>query len=272
MDLRWSVQFDLAGDIRSRAVSARTSASSVESSSQRLVSYQSGPAFRPNVAMERSMMLKIAALFLVALVPIGCAPHSPPPTSATAQDEFPLSLRGDDTRVTLDFNAHPTIKVPHDLEADELCYLTLDNALIICTEDGSYLLFGPEDGVILVKDNPLSRLRPAGHDPSAESTMQMFGSLFLIAASVDRLPDALADYLQDPGPHRRVAMTLARDLIDNEHMELPGSARGGTFAVSVHLTDSGRDKLMDALQSQNTSNGVLMVRSPSPPSLSSHSR
>jgi len=198
-------------------------------------------------------------LLTMALLAVGCAPASRSAAPAVPESSFPLSLRGQDTHVQFDFKAHPAIAINHQFQSDELCYLMIGEAVIMCTEDGSYLIFGPGDGVILVRDNPLSQLRPASDDPAGQEWIDVFGTIFLIAGSVDRLPDALSDYLATPGPHHREAAALARKMLADNGATLPIAGRGNTFAITFRLTESGRDKLSTALQSDDATPGVLKV-------------
>jgi hypothetical protein len=199
----------------------------------------------------------IVVILAWAITLMGCAPSHPPP--AQSEPSFPFSLRGRDTLLEFDFKAHPAVAISHKLKEDELCYMTVGDAVIMCTEDGSYLLFGPGDGVTLVRDNPLARLRLAGDDAVDQQWIDVFATVFLIAGSVDRLPDAVATYLADPGPHHSQATALARKMLSDNGASLPVAVRGNTFTVTLRLTESGRDTLTDALQSDAVQPGILKV-------------
>lgn len=203
-----------------------------------------------------------ALILLGGLLLAGCA-HQPPRVNAGASpDGFPYVLRGADTRIRLDFHAHPKVADAVELSSDELCYLSAGDTVVLCHGEGSYLLLGPKDGIELVDSNPLWRLRPVGRDPAAGALLRVYGTIFMIAGSLDRLPDALADYLDEPGAHRRQALNLARKLLDPNGMELPAVAHGGTFTVFLTLTASGRDKLLEALQANEDKTGLRLVRQP----------
>jgi hypothetical protein len=77
--------------------------------------------------------------------------------------------------------------------------------------------------------------------------MKLYGILFLVGGSIDRLPATLADYIQDPNQHLSEALALAQLLLNQKTIEFEGHARGGNFTVAVELNDDGRDKLLDAL-------------------------
>jgi len=208
----------------------------------------------------RQAMMKATLLLALATLAGGCAQGIPPTTESAAPPAgMPLSLVGQDTGITLDFSVHPVLAVDHELQEDEICYLTVGDAMLICAADGSYLLFGPEDGITLVKDNPLARLRPVGHSASGTELMHTLSTLALIAGSVDRLPDGFANYLDDPGPHRRQALAEAKKILADNGAELAGSARGGTFKVWMQLNDSGRQKLEEAVDGEVNENGIYMV-------------
>lgn len=201
---------------------------------------------------------------VLACIGAGCASHAAVKGPAEPQDDLPVALRGQDTDIFLDFAKHPSATLPHDLQGDEICYLTFDNAVVICTLDGSYLFFGPQDGVELISDNPLGRLRSLSRNPVDDMEIQMFGITGLVAGSVDRLPDAFADYLDDPGPYRRQALAVAMEMLSHSGATFVGSARGGTFSVSMRLADSGHDKLLEAIgRSQLDPSARMVLRSTS---------
>jgi hypothetical protein len=203
--------------------------------------------------------VRIFAAVILASIAVGCA-HRPPPTTQPANDPGgSFALRGLDSHILFDFNSHSAAGKRHVLQSDEVCCLFAGDAVLICTLDGSNLLFAPGDGVALVRDNPASRLRPIDRDPDGEQRMQAFSTIVLVASSVDRLPDGLADYLNDPGPHRRQAISLARKIVSDNGAEFPAEAHGGTFSVFMRLTNSGREKLLDALQSDDNDAGIYLV-------------
>ena len=204
---------------------------------------------------------EIICLALAGLVVVGCA-HQPAGPRSTGGEGFPYVLRGTDTQIRLDFRAHPKVPAAVELSADEVCYLSAGDAVVLFHGEGSYLLFGPRDGIELVDANPLWRLRPVGRDLSGGALLRVYGTIFMIAGSVDRLPDALSDYLDEPGAHRHQALALARKMLDPKGLELPAVAHGGTFAVYVSLTPAGRDKLLEALQANEDKTGLHLVKTP----------
>jgi hypothetical protein len=208
----------------------------------------------------RFVTVRILAAVILASVAVGCAHRPPAPATPPASDPGgAFALRGLDTHVLFDFNAHEAAGKHRVLKSDEICCLFVGDAVLACTLDGSNLLFAPGDGVVLVRDNPCSRMRPIDHDPEGEQRLQAFSTIVLIAGSVDRLPDGLADYISDPGFHRRQAIELARKLLSDNGAEFPAQARGGTFSVFMRLTNSGREKLLDALQFDDNEAGVYLV-------------
>ena len=91
--------------------------------------------------------------------------------------------------------------------------------------------------------------------------MQAYAVITLIAGSVDRLPTALSDYLQNPGQHLTQALELTSELLSQQRVKFHGFANGGNFTVTVELNDDGRDKLLDALdQVGDSQGGVQLVR------------
>ncbi len=149
--------------------------------------------------------VKLTPLFLLVSLAGGCSHAARPVTPSNNDPDLPFALRGQDTLIALDFGKNSTRPQSYVLQDDELCYLTLGNAIIVCSMQGSYLLFGPGDGVFLIKDNPMYHLRPLSRNPTDTQAMRTFGILFLIAGSANRLPDAFVEYLNDPGPHRLAA-------------------------------------------------------------------
>jgi hypothetical protein len=196
---------------------------------------------------------------LVVVGTLGCAPAARV-GSAGAAGGVPFAMTGDNTRLVLDFSAHPPSQTSRSLGSGEICFISAGPATIICLAQGSYLLLGQDDGVELLASNPVWHLRAASDDPSETALLRGFGTILLIAGSVDRLPGALADYMDEPGAHRREATVLARKLLADGGAELSGVARGGTFKVSVRLTTAGRDKLLEAIHSLGDENGIQMVR------------
>lgn len=208
----------------------------------------------------RLRTVTILTALILGSIAAGCAHSSPPAATQPAADPgSAFALRGLDTHILFDFTSHSAASKGQDLPADELCRLFVGDAVLVCTLDGSNLLFAPGDGVALVRDNPCARLRPIERDPEGEQRMQAFSTIVLIAGSVDRLPDGLATYLNDPGFHRRQAIALARKMVNDNGAEFPAEAHGGTFSVFMRLTNSGREKLLDALQFDDNEPGIYLV-------------
>ena len=160
---------------------------------------------------------------------------------------IPTALRGQATILRLAFPTSDQQVEPGAFLPSEICYLTVGAFRIDCALDGSSLNLGPNDSNDLLTDNPMTGLEPAHDDKSASQAMKLYGILFLVGSSLDRLPGALADYIQDPGQHLVEAVALTNLLLSQKKVEFEGFARGGNFTVSVELTDAGRDKLTDAL-------------------------
>ena len=203
-------------------------------------------------------------LLLGLSLAIGCAgcAGSPPAQSVKVSVEpaRPFELIGRDTRMAIDFSLHPPATVAYDLADDELCYLSLDRAIIVCAPSGSYLLFGKEDGIALVKDGPMARITPVGRDAAARESLSALETVTDVAGAVERLPDALLDYLDDPGPHRQIAIAVSQRLLADGGAIMVGSARGGTFCVSIGLTDAGREKLEEAVSIPAGDDPIYTVR------------
>ncbi|HET6250203.1 MAG TPA: hypothetical protein VFE47_21105 [Tepidisphaeraceae bacterium] len=197
-------------------------------------------------------------LAILTTIGVGCS-HAPPTAQPSPGSPFPFSLQGANGLVNLDFNSHPAVTVAYDLAEDEFCYLPVGDALLICAQEGSYLVFGPEDGIVVVKDNPVYQLHPVGNDPAAGEMMHQFGNLFVVAASVDRLPEAVSAYLDNPGYHRRQALALARKLLQDNGAAIGGSGRGGTFAITFRLSADARQMLVESLQSDDNSDGIYRI-------------
>jgi hypothetical protein len=202
---------------------------------------------------------------------IGCAPQHPAPSAKSADSAAGFVLRGENAVIWFDFSAQTTnAQPPHRLLGDEICRLTLESSTIEFFPEGTVLLLGSTESVRLMEDNPLWRLLPATSDKDAAAVMKLYATLYLVGGSIEKLPDALADYLDDPGPRRRDAIALARALCIAGGAKLPGFAHGGNFAVSFHLTNVGRDKLLEALeqiQQEQDATFVRAFRSPAPPLL-----
>ena len=115
-------------------------------------------------------MMKAALLLPVAMLMAGCAVSAPPrATQAAEPTAGPLALAGEDTGITLDFNAHPTLAVAYDLGENELCYMALDNAVLVCAAD-VVLMFGAEDGVVACGTTPSPASAPlAATSPARNS-------------------------------------------------------------------------------------------------------
>jgi|SRR5579862_5481885 len=104
---------------------------------------------------------------------------------------------------------------------------------------------------MLVKDTPVYRLRPPVADSPEAGVIQLYSTVFMISGTVERIPEALAGYLDDPGPDERFALRLARKLLADNGGDLSAAGRGGTFLVHMQLNESGRAKLTDAVQNHD---------------------
>jgi hypothetical protein len=140
-------------------------------------------------------------------------------------------------------------------EQGEVCYLGAGEFRIDCYTNGSYLTLGPNDSTALLADNPTSELTAADGNRLSEQAVRLYGVLFLVGGSVERLPEVLSEYIQDPGIHQSEAVSLAQTLLGREPVDLKGYARGGNFSITVLLTDAGREKLVDALENAGESAG-----------------
>jgi hypothetical protein len=165
----------------------------------------------------------------------------------TAPASIPTALRGQATILRLSLPSSDQQIEPGQFQQGEICYLTVGPFRIDCAVDGSSLNLGPNDSSDLLTDNPVTGLEPAHDDKNAAQAMKLYGILFLVGGSLDRLPGTLADYLQEPGQHLNEALALTELLLTQKQVEFAGFARGGNFTVSLELTDDGRDKLTDAL-------------------------
>ncbi len=195
-------------------------------------------------------------LFLATLV--GCAAHGGGSDDGNA---FPFHLRGANTQFRINFasRSEKASKEPaRQLDERELCYLKADRCTIECFPFGSLLILGPDDAMPLVEDNPLSDLRPDGHDPQAESLLDTIGVIAVIGGSVERLPETLAEYIEDPDENSDAAVSLARELLTAKGTNLPGFGHNGHFTVAVQLTEPGRKRLLQALRSR-PGTGMMMV-------------
>ena len=167
----------------------------------------------------------------------------------------PLALGGEDTRLRITFPQSTQNVRPGNFERDEICYLKAGDFRIDCYADGSSLNLGPTDSTALLSDNPMWGVEPIGAEKASGQYMKLCGVLFLVGASVERLPQTLADYLGEPGTHEAEAVALTRLLLNQKRLQFQGYARGGGFNVAVELTDAGRDKLLDALDEAGESTG-----------------
>jgi hypothetical protein len=211
--------------------------------------------------MLRRKIVRWAVAGLLAIALAGCAREGPASAGAGAADppeSIPLALNGQSTTLRISFPSHDQRIEPGEFKQDEICYLSAGDFRIDCYTDGSSLELGPNDSTDLLTDNPMAGLSPA-HGDKAAQTMKLYGILFLVGSSVDRLPATLADYIQDPNQHLIEAVTLAQVLLTGKSVEFEGHARGGNFTVSVRLNDDGRDKLLDALDEMGQSTGMTQT-------------
>ena len=200
------------------------------------------------------------SVLLTALV--GCAHEHPDAATETPIDppaSIPLALKGQSTSLRLSFPRHDQRIEPGQFHPDEICYLSVGDFRIDCYTDGSSLNLGPNDSTDLLTDNPMAAVAPARDDKDAAQTMKLYGVLFLVGGSIDRLPATLADYIQDPNQHLSEALALAQLLLNQKTVEFEGHARGGNFTVAVELNDDGRDKLLDALDETGQSSGPTQL-------------
>lgn len=191
-------------------------------------------------------------------VTAGCAAHGGGSDDGNA---FPFHLRGAHARFRIIFSDHApkASKEPaRKLDDMELCYLKADRCTIECFTFGSLLMLGPDDAMALVEDNPLSDLRPDGRDPQGASLLDTIGVIAVIGGSIERLPETLAEYIEDPEENSDNAVSLAHELLDPKGTSLFGFGRNGHFIVAVQLTDPGRKRLVHALRSKPGSD-MMMV-------------
>ncbi len=192
--------------------------------------------------------MRMTCLLLLGFVGGCAASGSPSPTPDTSE----LNLQGDNTRLrfTIDRNQTITSDEADQILADqEMCYLTInDKVTIECFPFGSLLMMGPDDAEELVDDNPLDDLHADSQDTQGELLLETLSVVGLVGDSVERLPDALADYLDDTSqPNPGVATNLAHHLIDSEKVKLAGMSRAGPFTIMVELTEDGKETLRQAL-------------------------
>jgi hypothetical protein len=199
--------------------------------------------------MRCSDLVRWAAVGLLSVSLAGCAREQAASSDAPIDPpaSIPLALLGQNTSLRLSFPQRDQRIEPGQFNQDEICYLSVGDFRIDCYTDGSSINLGPNDSTDLLTDNPMAALSPAHDDKDAAQTMKLYGILFLVGGSIDRLPSALADYIQDPNQHLDEALALAQLLLRQKKVEFEGHARGGNFTVTVELNDDGRDKLLDAL-------------------------
>jgi hypothetical protein len=173
---------------------------------------------------------------------------------------LPTALRVQYTVMKLDLPRGRQTVEPGEFTRDEVCYIKAGDFRIDCYTDGSALNLGPNDSNDVLTDNAAWHLTPADeNDKSGEQALRTYAIVALVAGSVDRLPSALADYLQSPGQHLTQALDLSEHLLSDEQVRLEGFARGGNFTITVQLNDDGREKLLDALDEIGESDSDLQV-------------
>lgn len=203
--------------------------------------------------MEWKSICRWAAAGALTASLAGCARDrtvldAAPTPAGDATVPIPLAIRGQSTVLRITFPNRDDRIEPGQFEQDEICYLEAGDFRIDCYSDGSSLNLGPNDSNDLLTDNPMYGLAPArAGNSEAATAMKLYGILFLVGGSVDRLPATLADYLESPGSHLNEAIALADALLDQKTVRFVGHARGGNFVVTVELTDDGHDKLEDAM-------------------------
>ena len=209
------------------------------------------PTILPAMNGARRLILVLWACLLT-----GCAVAARP--SSLQQQKSELSLHGDNTRLRIVIDRSESIspdEADQILADQEICYLTVDKATIECFPFGSLLMMGPNDAVQLVSDNPLDDLHANSQDPKGELLLRTLSMASLIADSVERLPGALADYVdsestRNPG----VARTLAHELLESSAVTLPGMSRAGAFKIVVELTEDGKETIRSALADRESGN------------------
>jgi len=170
---------------------------------------------------------------------------------------IPLAIRGENTVVHLEFPKGTQSIDPGQFQRSEVCYLKAGAFRIDCYPDGSSLNLGPNDSNDLLTDNPGWALEPDDGNENAIQLMRLNAVLILVVGSVDRLPSTLSDYIQNPGQHLSQALDLAESLLTEPRVRLQGFAQGGNFTAVVELTDTGREKLQDALDEKGDDSGQL---------------
>lgn len=222
--------------------------------------------------MRPGDMMPAGPILLLCALLAGCAPHGVMVVHESSDGiPLPLLLQGQNTRMRLVFPQKDQSVQPGGFQRNEVCYLKAGDFRIDCYNDGSTLNLGPNDSTAVLSDNPMWDIEPVDLDMLAVKYMRLYGVLFLVGASVDRLPQTLGDYIADPGSHQAEAVTLARTLLNSRHVQFEGYARGGSFTVLLELTDSGQDKLVEALdQAGETAGPTQLVSSRQARSRSPH--
>ena len=192
----------------------------------------------------------------------GCATRGGPSLPA---DTSEVSIHGDNTQLRFIIHRSQTItseEAEQILADQEMCYLTIDQGVTIeCFPFGSLLMMGPDDAVELVYDNPLDDLHADTQDAQGELLLETLSVISLIGDSVERMPDALADYID--GDHQLnpgVATNLAHHLIDSSKVELAGMSRAGPFTIVLELTEDGRETIRQALADRQSGDLRLVHR------------
>jgi hypothetical protein len=206
--------------------------------------------------MQFNDLARWVAASVVSAALAGCAREQNAAAGEAAADPpetIPLALNGQSTTLHLSFPQHDQRIDPGQFNQDEICYLSVGDFRVDCYTDGSSLNLGPNDSTDLLTDNPMASLTPVRDDKDVVRTMKLYGILFLVGGSIDRLPGTLADYIGNPNQHLNEAVALAQLLLSDKKVEFEGHARGGNFAVAVELNDDGRDKLLDALDEMGQS-------------------
>ena len=214
------------------------------------------------IGMRCHQSARWLAIALLSAALAGCAREQAAPPAEAPIDPpsmLPLALRGQNTVLRITFPRHDQRIEPGQFNPDEICYLSVGDFRIDCYTDGSSLNLGPNDSTDLLTDNPMAGITPARDDKDAAQTMKLYGILFLVGGSLDRLPATLADYIQAPNQHLSEAVALSQLLLNAKKVEFEGHARGGNFTVTVELNDDGRDKLLDALDETGESSGPTQL-------------
>lgn len=210
--------------------------------------------------MRPSELRPAGPILMLCTLLVGCAPHGVMVLHETSVGvPLPLLLQGQNTRMRLVFPTKDQSVQPGGFQRNEVCYLKAGDFRIDCYNDGSSLNLGPNDSTTVLSDNPMWDVEPVDADKLAVKYMRLYGVLFLVGASVDRLPQTLGDYIADPGSHQTEAVALARTLLNSRHLQFEGFARGGSFTVLLELTDSGQDKLVEALDEAGETTGPTQL-------------